>query len=83
MTAEAVERDSIPVTLSRADARSLADAVRRLVAASSGILSGGRQLDAEEYAALRRCSAQLAVIIYNFDGGEVIDLDAERARRRR
>ncbi|MBB5776242.1 hypothetical protein [Nonomuraea jabiensis] len=82
MTAEAIGHPAEPVMLSRADARSLADVVRRLVAASSGIMGGGRQLGAEEYAALRRCNAQLVTLIYNFDGGEVIDLDRERARRR-
>lgn len=84
MTAEVVEA-AASVTLTRHEAASLAAVVRRILGASHSLLGGGRQLDAEDLAALKRGTAQLAMRVYSIgdQSAEVIDLDQQRARRRR
>ncbi|MGW0807955.1 hypothetical protein [Nonomuraea sp. NPDC002799] len=84
MSAEAVEVGA-PVMLQPAEAARLAQAVRRMVTAASDILGGGRRLDADGLEELKNATTVAAARVFSIEArpADVIDLAAERERRRR
>ncbi|MEV0228628.1 hypothetical protein [Nonomuraea sp. NPDC050786] len=76
----------VPLTLRRTEAQELAAAVRGLLTASQRVLNGGRRLDADEVKAVRRLATRAMMVTYHAEEhqyADVIDLAAERRRRRR
>lgn len=74
------------VTLRRDTAVHLADAVRAATYASRDLLAGGRRLDGEDREALKKAATRLVMLVFEADferPDNLVDLAAERARRRR